>query len=58
MNTGIAGNFCFLSYVSVEEIAKTVVRLGRGTLLAKVNIRNAYRNIPVHPDDRSRLGIP
>ncbi len=34
-----------------------MLKLGRGTLLAKVDIQNAYRNIPVHPDDRWLLGM-
>ena len=46
-----------LSYVSVEGAAQTVLHLGRGALLAKVDIRNAYRNIPVHSDDRWLLGL-
>ena len=46
VNSGIAENLCSLSYVSMEEAARTVVRLGRGTL-SKVDIRNAYRKIPV-----------
>ena len=57
VNDGITGSFCSLSYVSVESAAQTVLRLGRGTLLAKMDIRDAYRNIPVHPDDRWLLGI-
>jgi len=57
VNDGIDENLCSLSYVSVEEAAQTVLRLGRGTLLAKVDIRNAYRNLSVHPDDRWLLGM-
>ena len=51
------GALCSLSYVSVESAAQAVLRLGRGALLAKVDIRSAYRNIPVHPDDRWLLGL-
>ena len=31
--------------------------LGVGTLVAKLDIRSAYRLIPVHPDDRLLLGF-
>ena len=41
----------------IESRAQTVLRLGRGTLLAKMDIRHAYRNIPVHPEDRWLLGM-
>ena len=34
-----------------------VLSLGKETLLAKVDIESAFRNIPVHPDDRHLLGI-
>ena len=51
------GALCSLSYVSVESAVQAVLRLGRGALLAKVDIRSAYRNIPVHPDDRWLLGL-
>ena len=57
VNDGISESRCSLSYVSVEEVARTVLELGRGTRMAKVDIRNAYRNVPVHPDDRWLLGM-
>ncbi len=46
-----------MSYVSVEDIVATVLKLGRGTLLAKMDIKQAYRNVPVHPQDRWLLGM-
>lgn len=57
VNSGIAGNLCLLSYVTVDTAARTVLKLGKGTLLAKVDICNAYRNISVHPDDWWLLGV-
>ena len=33
------------------------LQLGQGTLLAKMDIKQAYRNIPVHPEDRLLLGM-
>ena len=44
-------------YVSVDTAVKLVEQLGRGTLLAKVDIRSAYRMLPIHPDDRWLLGM-
>ena len=48
---------CSLSYISVNEVAKAAMNLGKGALLAKVDIKNAYRLIPVHPADRNWLGM-
>ena len=31
--------------------------LGRGTKLAKINLKDAYRIVPVHPDDHHLLGV-
>ena len=31
--------------------------MGKGTLLAKMDIKAAYRNVPVHPEDRCLLGM-
>ena len=42
-------------YVSVAEIASVVLRLA--SLLAKSDVKHAYRQIPVHPDDRWLLGM-
>ena len=43
---------CSLSYVSVEDAASFVVKACQGALLAKLDIKSAYRNIPIHPEDR------
>ena len=34
-----------------------VLSLGKGSLLAKIDIESAFRNIPVHPHDRHLLGM-
>ena len=57
VNDGIREALCSLSYVSVEDAAKGIVARGRGALLAKVDIKNAYRNVPIHPDDRWLMGM-
>ena len=55
VNDGIDKEWCSISYVSVDSIAKQVVLLGKGTLMAKMDIKSAYRLIPVHPSDRPLL---
>lgn len=56
-NDGIPDTCCSLTYTSVEEAAQSVLHLGRGTLMAKMDIRSAYRNVPVHPNDRWLMGL-
>ena len=57
VNDGISKDLCSLSYVSVAKAAEAVSRMGPGALLAKVDIRSAYRMLPIHPDDRWLLGM-
>ena len=57
VNDGINKEWCSLSYVSVDDIAARVVQYGRGALLAKFDLKSAYRQVPVHPDDRWLLGM-
>lgn len=57
VNDGISKEMCFLSYISVDDVAARVVRRGRGALMAKFDLKSAYRQVPVHPDDRWLLGM-
>ena len=57
VNYGIDKELCTLSYVSVDDIVKTILTLKKGALMAKVDIKNAYRLLPVHPEDRLLLGM-
>ena len=57
VNSGIVKELCSFSYTSVDVVANHVLRLGRGTLIAKMDIMHAYRNVPVHPEDRLLLGM-
>ena len=55
--TFVSPTLCSLSYASVDDTAAFVYEAGRGTLLAKLDIKLAYRNVSVHPGDRYLLGI-
>lgn len=48
---------CSIKYSSIDDAVNIIRRLGRGALLAKLDLREAYRIIPVHPEDRPRLGM-
>ena len=57
LNDGINPAFCSMSYISVHDAMCEIRKLGEGALMTKMNIKDAYRNIPVHPADRHFLDI-
>ena len=57
VNDGISSDLCSLSYISIDDISRVIASVGRGTLLAKIDIKSAYRIMPVHPHDRPLLGM-
>ena len=54
MNDGIDKELASLSYVSIDDVVSGIVQYGQGTLIAKMDIRQAYRNIS---SDRLLLGM-
>ena len=57
VNDGIVPSLCSLLNTSVDDATAEVLQLGKGALLAKLDIQHAYRIVPVHPDDRHLLGM-
>ena len=57
VNDGIQDTLCSLSYVTVGDAAQAVVAKGRGALVAKIDVKSAYRNVPIHPEDRWLIGM-
>ena len=57
MNDGINPDLCSLSYVSIDDAARAVAKAGRGALLAKPDIKSAYRILEIHPEDHPLLGM-
>ena len=57
VNDGIRKDPFTVQYMKVDDIIDRIMTLGRGTLLAKVDVESAYRIIPVHPNDRYLLGM-
>ena len=51
VNDAIDSELCSLSYVTVEEVARWAIRMGRSSLLAKIDIKAAYRLVPVCPTE-------
>ncbi len=57
VNDGTDRDLCSLRYTSVERVAQVALQLGPGALLVKLDVKSAYRLLPVHPEDRWLLGV-
>ena len=57
VNDGIEKELASLTYVSVDEVVHKVLLLGKRTLLANMDIKYVYRNVPVHPEGWRLLGM-
>ena len=57
VNDAISKELCSIAYVSLDDAVAWIQSLGRGCLLAKLDLREAYRAIPVHPSDQRLLGF-
>ena len=55
VNGGIPKSLCSLSYTSVDDTINQIIAIGPNTLLAKLDIKNAFRLLPVHPTDKHKL---
>ena len=56
VNDGINKDEFTLTYSKVSDAISLIIKAGRGALMGKVDIKSAYRIIPVHPSDRYLLG--
>ena len=54
---GIDPELCSLSYLSVNEAVAWVRQCGPWALMAKLDLKAAYRKVPVHPNDQPLLGM-
>ena len=57
VNDGIEPELCSLTYTSVDDAVRLIIQKGYGAQLAKLDMESAYRQVPVHPDDRFLLGM-
>ena len=57
VNDGINPQLCSVQYPTVDQAIAHILGLRPGAMLAKVDIAHAFRNIPVHPEDRHLLGM-
>ena len=57
VNDTIQKDVFSLKYATVDQAVWWILRLGPGTLLAKIDIQHAFRNILINPADRKYLGV-
>ena len=57
VNDGIDPQDFSLQYIKVDQVIHMVSHYGHSALMAKFDVKSAYWNIPVHPDDRFLLGM-
>lgn len=57
VNDGISPDAARVAYTSFDRVIESIVRLGRGALLAKADVKSAFRLLPIHPDDYQLLGF-
>jgi len=57
VNDGIDKDMCSISYITIDQVVDEILQFGQGTLMAKADIKQAYRIVPVHPDDRHLLAV-
>ena len=57
VNDGIQEDRCSLHYASMDDALQLICSLGPGCLLLKMDLKDAYRVVPIHPGDQHLLGI-
>ena len=57
VNDAIPKTLCLVAYSSVDQAVGLACALGRGCLMAKLDLKEAYRAVPVHPFDQCFLGV-
>jgi len=55
VNNGISSELCTLTYVTIDDAILSILQSGRNTILAKVDIKSAFRLLSVHTADRHLL---
>ena len=56
-NDSIDSELSSIAYTSIDDAAHMINHLGQGCLLAKFDLQEAYRAVPVHPLDQPKLAV-
>lgn len=57
INDHIPAQYCSVQYQSIDHGIAAIKRIGVGALLSKSDLENAYKQVPIHPDDFELLGF-
>ena len=57
INDGITSDLCSIQYCKVDDAIQLLLTYEANALMCKVDLKSAYRVIPIHPDDRPLLSI-
>lgn len=57
INDKIPHDFCTVKYQSIQDAIIALKEIGVGALIAKTDLENAYKQIPIHSDDFELLGF-
>ena len=57
VNDFIPREYCSVSYELIDDCIEHIVNIGKGCLISKADIANAFRIIPIHPDSYYLLGF-
>ena len=57
VNDAIPKELCSIAYISLDDATALIQAAGNGCLLAKVDLQEAYRAVPVHPSDQRLLAV-
>lgn len=57
VNAGISEELASITYARMDEAVELILQLGGGAELVKLDLKNAYRIVPIHPQDQHLLAI-
>ena len=57
INDAIRQDLRSVSYAVLDQAVAMARSMGRGSLLAKLDLKEAYREVPVHPSDQRLLSV-
>jgi len=57
VNDGIPDHLATVCYATIDTAMQYILKTGKGAFLCKTDIQNAFKLIPVHPDEHYLLGF-
>ena len=57
VNDAIPRDLATVNYASIDDSINAIMTLGKGCFMAKTDIKNAFRIIPINPNDYPLMGL-